>query len=58
MKVVTLLSRNGNGNEGANNHSKNIYKNVKRLPYPSIKFTKCHFHELLTELISESSLSK
>ena len=35
-----------------------FYKTVKPSYYPPRKFTTAHFHELLTELISESSLSE
>ena len=58
MKVTMLRSRTGSFNDGANNHSKNVYKTVKPPSYPPRKFTTAHLHELLTELISESSLSE
>ena len=58
MKVVILRTGTVNSNDGVNNHSKNYYETVKSHFYPPRKFTKDHFHELLTELISESSLSE
>lgn len=58
MKAVTLRSRTRNSNDGVNNHSKNVYKIVKPPSYPPKKFTTAHLHELLTEIISEYSLSE
>ena len=58
MKAVMLRSRTVNSNDGVNNNNKNVYK-LKKLPsFPPMIFTKAHFHELLTELTSESSLSE
>ena len=58
MKAIILRSRTKSPNDGANNHSKNVYKPVKPPSYPPRKFTTAHLHELLTELILESSLSE
>ena len=57
MKAIILRSRNGSGKEGATNHSKNGCKSVKPPSFPPRKFTKAHLHELLSKLISETSLS-
>lgn len=57
MKAIILLSKNGSGNEGVANHNKNSCKSVKPSSFPPRKFTKAHLHELLSELISENSLS-
>ena len=58
MKAFMLLSKNGYSNDGVNDQSKNIYKTVKPPSYPPRKFTKAHLHGLLTELISEPSVSE
>ena len=58
MKEVMLRSRTGNSNEGVNNHSENVCRTVKPTSYPSRKFATAHLHELITKLISESSLSE
>ena len=58
MKLVMLRSRTVNDNEGVNNHSKNSYKTTKSPSYLSRKFIKAYLHELLTKIISESSLSE
>ena len=58
MKTVILESRTGNFNDGKNNHSKNVYKPVKTPSYPTSILTIAQLHQLLTELISESSLSE
>ena len=52
-----LRSRTVNRNEGVNNNSKDGCKTVKPPPFTSSKFTKLNLHELLAELISETSLS-
>ena len=56
MKVVMLRSRTGNRNEGVNKNGKDGYATVKTSSLPPRKFTKDNLHELLAELISETSL--
>ena len=51
MKVVMLRIRTVNSNEVVDSHS-------KPTSYPPRKFTTAHLHEILTELISESSSSE
>ena len=58
MKEIILRSRTGSYNDGANNHSRNVYKTVKPPSYPPRKFNAAHLHELLTKIILESSLSE
>ena len=58
MKAIMLRIRTGSPNDGSNNHSKNVYKTIKPPSYPHRKFTTVYLHELLTELISESSFSE
>ena len=57
MKAIILRSRTGNRNEENVNRNKDSYKSVKPPSYPRRKFTKANLHELLSELISENSLS-
>ena len=57
-KVVILRSKTGNSNDGVNNYSKNIHKTVKPPYYPLRKLNKDHLNDLLTEIISEYSLSE
>ena len=58
IKVVILRSRTGNINEGVNKHGKDGCTTVKKSSFPPRKFTKANLHELLDELISETSLSE
>ena len=58
MKTVTLLSITVDINDGVNNHNIVFCTPVNPPSYPPRKFTKDYLHELLTELISESSLSE
>ena len=48
MKSITLRSKAGNCNDGANNHNKNVYKTVKLPSYPPGKFITAHLHGLIT----------
>ena len=57
MKAFVLRSRSVNLNEGVNKHSKDGYKTLKPLSLPAMKFTKANLHQLLAELISETSFS-
>ena len=56
MKTFMLRSRNGNSNEVLNKNNKDIYKTVKPPSFSPMKFTKSHLYEILTKLISETSL--
>ena len=58
MKAFMLLSRTADSNDGVNNHNIFFYQTLKPPSYPPMKFTKALMHEILTELISESSLSE
>ena len=57
MKAIILRSKNRSGKEESTNYIKNGCKSVKPPSFPPRKFTKVHLHELLSELISETSLS-
>ena len=57
MKAIILRRRTGNRNEETINRNKDGCKSVKPPSHLRRKFTKAHLHELLNELISETSLS-
>ena len=58
MKVFMLRIRTGNFNDRTNDHSKNVYETVNPPSYAPRKITTTHLHEVLTEVILESSLSE
>ena len=57
MKAIILRSRTGNRNEETINRNKDGCKSVKPPSHLRRKFTNAHLHELLNELISETSPS-
>ena len=58
MLHVTLRGTNVSRNERLNKHNKCSHKHAKSPSFNPKKLTKDHLHELLYELITETSLSK
>ena len=58
IKTVLLRGRNGSLSERINKYNKDDCKTAKPPSFAHKKYTKANLHELLAELISETSVSE